>query len=997
MVASSLARIVRTLCWTGMLCLLGTATSTWAQLATVTLEGVVHDPSGGLVAGATVKVTNTNTGIPRSVSTDASGRYVLLDLEPGNYNVMVEHVGFSAAVRDQILQVGQAITLDFELTLASVTQQVNVSETSQSVDTTQSELSNIVFERELDNLPTTNRSFSDLAALTPGVQVTAASTTSGAAGSIAISGSTAYQTQYIVDSVSNEASGGGQYARFAQDWIQEFSVVTQQAPAEFGMASGGFVNAVTRSGSNQVHGRAYGYFEDAALSATPDFLPSFAPTKPPFSQQRLGGMLGGPILKGKLFYFVGYEWFHNDTSVPVNVPLAFTSVTATSGVFPQDNYTQLGLLKVDYQPSASHHFVLSTNFEADSDSNVGVGASGSSVRTVGNGTFNRTTDINYSGSWTWTINNTTLNDLHYANSRSVEETACNYANTVGFYTGTGPNATPWGNPVGYWAQLSYPTAGVITGCTVFSGAAGYKTSNIYETLGLSRGSHQVKVGTQVGRSEWYNHNLRNNLDGEYTIPGSIPFDPTNPATFPIADFVQYATTLSANPGGWHAGWFAQDAWTIARDLTLNYGLRYDIDFTNAALKDDIRPGLNTIDNDYHDVAPRFGFAWTPFGKKNTVIRGGVGLYYDSQHQNLPDVYVIDTTNPLVIYNVNATRPTLNPYCFGTVSCSPSVPTMYSTALSAVLAYALLTDSLPNFDVPGGQLTFGGHTYAVPAPIYVAPNGAVLPAPTGSVNNIDQDIKIPHTLQATGGISHQIGSFNLSADFVYIQGYDEVILRNTNITMAGALVNPSYTAINSFGNGGRLVNRSGRFKGSYHTHRGDVIQVAYTLGWSWDNTISTFGLSSHSQNATDPFNYNVDWGPSSLDARNTVVASGIFETFFGIHISPLLSYVSALPYTATTTLTTPGCQIYYNTCYPTDYTKDSLRGDDTILLQARLSRTFQLGSEHKSVTLLFEGYNLLNRANFGTDYNSSVQSSAFQHPIGTVTPPRQLQGGFRFDF
>jgi Carboxypeptidase regulatory-like domain/TonB-dependent Receptor Plug Domain len=997
MAANSFTRIHHALCWTSMLCLIAIATITGAQIATVTLIGVVRDPSGGVVPATAVKVTNRDTGIARIATTDTDGRYAVLDLSPGNYEVMVEHAGFARAVREQIFQVGQTVTLDFDLSLASVAQQVDVKENAQTIEVTESQLAYLVHERELDELPTTTRSFSDLAALVPGVQVTPGSTASGAAGSISIGGSESYQTQYLVDSVSNEASGGGQYARFAQDWIQEFSVVTQQGPAEFGNASGGFVNAITRSGSNQIHGRAYGYFQDAALSGTPSFLPSFAPQKPPYSQQRLGGMAGGPIRKDKLFYFVGYEWFHNNTSVPVNVPPAFTSPTATSGVFPQLNYTQLGVLKIEYQASPSHHFVLRTNFEDDSNSNVGIGASGSSVRTFGNATFNTTTLINYGGSWTWIINSKTLNDLRYSDSRSLGETACNYANAVGFYPGTGPNSTPWGNPVGYWAQLSYPTAGVITGCTVFSGAAGNKTSNIYETLSFIRGRHQIKVGTQVGRSSWYNHNLRNNLDGEYTIPGTTPFDADNPATFPVSYFVQYATDLSASPGGWHAGWFAQDTWTIARDLTLNYGLRYDIDFTNEALKDDIRPGFNTINNDYTDVAPRFGFAWTPFGKKNTLIRGGVGRFYDMEHQNLPDVYVIDTTNPLQIYNVSTTRPALNPYCFGTATCSPTVPPLYSTAVSAVLAYALMTDSLPNFDVPGGQLTFGGQTYTVPLPTYVGPGGEILPAPTGSVNNIDQNIKIPHTLQATAGISHEIGPLSLAADFVYIRGGDEIILRNTNITMDGTLVNPAYTAINSFGNGGLLINRSLRFQGSYRTRRGDLMRLAYTLGWSWDNTVSQFGLSSHSQNATDPFDYHVDWGPSALDARNTLVASGIFSTFFGINLSPILSFTSALPYTATTTLSTPGCQVYYNSCYPAGYTKNSLRGDDTTILQARLSKKFHLKSEGKSIMLLFEGFNLLNHPNYGTDYNSSVQSADFQQPIGTVTPPRQLQAGFRFDF
>jgi hypothetical protein len=1003
-----------------------------AQTNNVTVTGTITDPSGSLIPDCTIQIRDTSTGQVKDTKSDAKGEYSVLNLVPGTYEVKASAAGFGTVIKsNQVLLVGQNVAIDFSLSVATQAQTVTIEASSPvSVSTTDSMVARVIEPAELDNLPTISRSFTDLAALSPGVQVATSSSPAGAgvgAGNgISIGNAPGYQTGYLVDGVLDEVSGlGGAYINFAQDWIQEFSLVSQQAPAQYGGASGGFVNAITRSGGNKFHGRAYMFYQNAALNATPRFLPASAPTKPAYNLERVGGMLGGPIRRDKLFFFAGYEYFHDKNSIPVNVPAAFTGPASTSGVFPQSFLTNLIMAKLDWQKSDANHYMFRFNYEKDNNQNVGIGASGSSVHTLGNGTNQTPHDIQAEFRWGHTFSPTTYNELLGVFDYQITILQCPYAQAVG---ADPTGSTEGGNPTGYWAQITYPTAGVVTGCQANTGdASALPTQNaidpvVTDIYSASRGPNELKFGAGVDIEETGSVKTRNNYNGQYSINGSKPFDPTNSATFPTSDFMlfgggNYETNKVVGP---MYSFFAQDSLKAAKNLTLNIGIRYDFNTMNTwltnnyiipAMKTNTVAELNPLNNDYSNIAPRFGFAWAPLKRSSsTVIRGGIGIFYDADKTAADYIYLIDgvvTANGGAI-NLNSTRPSLNPYCLGYVSCAPVAPATTATVplqqqqwVNEVLAYALATYTIPTFNL--GTYTFAGNTYNIPAPTFGPPlvaggagTGGLAPT-TGGTNAVDPNLKNPGEMQASIGVGHDFThSMTAAVDYVYVKGFQQIIIRNSNISQQGTLINPAFGSVSSSGNLGYFTDSSLRVKLSYRDHRGDSGQLAFTEARAYDNSYSSFGINSHTINATDPFNYGVDYGPSTGDAHHILNLAGVIEAPLGIEVDPIFYFTSALPYTATTTLTYAGCQSYYNQCYPPGYTKGSLRGANTVLLNARLAKVFKFG-ESKSLHVFVEGFNLPNHANYGTNYQANYNSATFGQPIALTTNLRQLQLGGRFDF
>ncbi len=157
-----------------------------------------------------------------------------------------------------------------------------------------------------------------------------------------------------------------------------------------------------------------------------------------------------------------------------------------------------------------------------------------------------------------------------------------------------------------------------------------------------------------------------------------------------------------------------------------------------------------------------------------------------------------------------------------------------------------------------------------------------------------------------------------------------------------MIDPNYILVESFKNGGNVWSKHLLLHASYRDHRGDTLQASYTFGYGYDNAIGGFITGSHTTMTTNPFDPNVDYGPSPNDARHNLQVSSLIHIPWGFQFAPIVSFVSALPYSATTTQTTPGCLSYYSQCYPAGYTRDSLRGDDTFSLNTRLSKLFKIG-------------------------------------------------------
>jgi hypothetical protein len=992
--------------------------SAGAQIATATLEGAATDATGAAIPGASLTIKNVQTGVTKAAQTDGEGHYIVLDLAPGIYDIRVEKAGFGTIVQKaRELRIGSTATQDFTLKVADVSQVVEVNGVSHVLDITASEVSKTIDPEELDNLPTASRSFSNLAALAPGVLVgNSPSTAVNTSASISIGDGTSYETGYFIDGTDVENNArGGLLLNFVQDWIQEFTLISQTAPAEFGMASSGYVNAVSLSGTNKLHGRVYGYFQNSALNAKPAFSAAGSP-KLDASQRRIGADLSGPLVKDKLFYFLGYENWYSNQSVQVSIPAAFTNAAAmiATGVFPQTLATQDAMGKLNYTVNQKNSFWGRWNYEFNRNTNTGIG--GPTPVSAGGSLVSGVTAI-YAGAYDWTISPKALNEISYNYNRTLPVNGLNCIQYLGTYNGGGALANEAGNPVGYWATIQYPNApgGTVSGrCGQRLGDQGESETFVNDTYNHTMGRHQFKAGMQAHQWKYLipAPGLRNQADPTVQVAGTVPFTfdlaTSNTSSLPISYIEKYQRSPNGSfrdiydMNGWNLGWFAQDSWRATPSLTLNFGVRYDIDLSGSALAPYAPAGRPYGKNTYDMISPRFGFAVTPFkAHPNTVIRGGVSLYYDKDTYLIPGAWMSDTAFSVQNFNLNANLASGNPYCFGNSTCTTTVPNNYKQYVEFELAKALANYTLPVFPAPGqtDTVTVGTTTMVIPAATFTGPNGQQVPSPFASGNDIDPNLTIPGQIQFAIGGAHQFSdTLNVSADFVYNNGFKQILVTDINVNpyTLQAPLNSNYTTDLQWNNKGSFVDKTLRVMGSYRSHRGDTISLAYTLGFANDNTTTGFTAGT-ATGSSNPFNVNADYGPSSQDARHILNFSSSFRIPFGIIFSPIVQYNSALPYTATTTATVTGCPTYYTFCYPTGYTKNSLRGGNLRMVNSRLAKTVRLGGT-RDVMFLIEGYNLTNTDNFGTNFTTSVSSTSFMKPSGTTaTPKRQLQFGFRLDF
>ena len=1059
-----------------------------------TVTGTVMDQSGAAIPDAMVTALSTQTGLQKSAVSDADGRYTILSLTPGTYDVKSEAKGFATLVqKNSEFLVGTTVTVDFKMQVSAVEQSVEVTASTPEIESTQNTVSRILESKELDDLPVINRSFANLAILTPGVQASGQSFggNSAASAAISIGNAPTYQTGYVVDGVTSETGNqGGQYVQLAQDWVQEFSVLNALYPTEYGSSAGGVINTVLRSGGNQFHGRAYAFYQNAALNADPRFFTGTS--KAPFVSDRIGGMVGGPIKKDKLFFFGGFERFLSNSGSPI-------AVTSTSGAFAtsaqpvgtaknllvpwlvlgtQTNNgvpdtsnsratTELGLIKIDYTPSSKDSFSIRGESEYDVTYTGTNGGAGSiPVRGLAGPAWSPF----WGGivSWTRTISAETINQLSFAAyNHGTHASPGNWCVAKGPYTGVpdpgqilqpynyadttklgGPagGPTPFGNPTGIDASVTY-TGGPTTGSQCQGILNGDKTGILNDAFTHTQGSHEVKFGGYLRKYYTFSDDAHNSTDGVYTFAAkSGPFNPNtliNPAGTYAADSLlapsQYVEQFPNPPSltsfdfhNYAFGMFVQDSWRATQNLTLNVGLRYDFSNIYSDLSKEpwpalqaaipgsfgyTEPAFHKINNDGGQVAPRIGLAWTPRHNQNTLVRGGFGLFYDQVDTASAAVYLSGNSWAPTGYSLAANVASRNPYCIGNSTCATTIPVVDELAVLDVLASALENYTLPAF--PTSTSTCNPCTVQVGPNTYTIPKLTVPTTPQGNLLDIDPNYKNPGTLQGTIGIQHQFSDrLVVSADYVYHYGFHEIISVNNNLALVGtgssavaSVINPNYTTGYQLQSGAFLKAKDLQLKAHYRDHRGDSLQIAYQFGYSNDDSVTNFAISAHNALTTNPFNPLTDYGPSSLDARHTFNASGAINMHWGFQLSPIVSWTSALPYTASSSSQSPGsgtavnCPAYFTKCYPVvngvTFSRDSLRGDQFFSVNARLSKTVRVG-ESRSFSLYFEGFNLTNRGNLGTNFNANVDittgAAAFGKPITTASSsPRQFQVGGRFDF
>ena len=619
-----------------------------------TISGTVQDTGEAIVAGAKVRIINTDTGAERDTTTTGSGNYVVDFLQPGHYEVLAAGPGFGTVDRKNlVLQVGQVLGIDFALPLASVSANVEVSAATPVLDTEKTEASQNIDQNLVGNLPVNGRRYDNFVLLTPNVAP------DGDSGLISFRGVSGIYNSNLVDGANNnqaffsEARGRGIGAPyvFSADSINEFQAETSAYSPEFGQAAGGVINAVTKSGTNQMHGDLFYSLRYPALNALDPYNKSqaFAThnplllTQPVHQQQQFGGSVGGPIIHDKLFYFFTYDGFRRVNPIfytstlsqsallgyacPAGVTdtqctAAKNYIISLSNSYPRTTKQDIFFPKVDWQVSKSSHLSADfnwENFHLPNGYNTSTSVSNGSVTQNGTSNFHeRFLILNFNS----VLTNHSDNEVRFQWARDLETDTSN---------SSGPGVSITGiTAYGETSALPRPA---------FPDEHRWQIEDVYTT---TAGRHTFKAGVDLN----FIHELLINLfqgDGGYSYStGTLSTNFANwvQDVYAVNGAQHYNSYTQVNDPITGVGkddfWnqdlagFASDSWKIKPNLLVNLGVRYDVQLVPAPPRPNTTSALaqlytSTINIDYHELQPRVGFSWQML--PGTVFRGGYGLIY----------------------------------------------------------------------------------------------------------------------------------------------------------------------------------------------------------------------------------------------------------------------------------------------------------------------------------------------------------------------------------
>ncbi|HYB60263.1 MAG TPA: TonB-dependent receptor [Methylomirabilota bacterium] len=722
-----------------------------AQVNTAELSGHVYDPQGLVVAGAQVSLTNKATGAVESQPTDSSGEYHFVGIAPGTYELDVEGKGFTKIVNPSLeLTIGSAATFDAHLQLLAGQQSVTITELPPVIETSHTAITQTVGSTQIDNLPINGRNYINFTLLDSqtnrdNAPFLGAAPTSG----LSFGGQRARSNEVSVDGADAvDNSVNGVRATVSQEAVQEFQIIVNSYMPEFGRATGGVVNIVTKSGTNQFHGNVFGFLRDSAFQARNPFsvqvdpnTGNLIPVKQAYTRVQSGATLGGPIQKDKTFFFLSYEMTRREESgfsdigepfpgaagpfgltsaaIPcIPVPLLMTSTQAGF-------YTSAVTGAIGPNPSAAlcNAFLSSPTGSQLSQAAAVTGASsffalhgnlGPSAVLFGlpagaayfppafgllapppasfvpldsiEGNFPTSEKTSYYSARIdhfWNARNSSFIRVNVspstvtgievngqdqtfgenAGSRTSAQTSRDFALVGQHVTSIRPNLlnefrAQYARRSVFYTYSSLPggsnPAVDILGVASF-GREPFSTVNRIERrdqftddLSWIKGSHTIKFGVDInlvqlrsgtsqfqldfgGLYRFSSVSINSALPPQATLTGVQAYGLGEPSAF----LQGMGSSYRPFDNNAFAG-FAQDSWQVTRRLTVNYGIRYDVELSplftpKGAYNGPAEQAMGTVEGvprDYKNFAPRIGIAWDPIGKGKTIIRAGYGLFYD---------------------------------------------------------------------------------------------------------------------------------------------------------------------------------------------------------------------------------------------------------------------------------------------------------------------------------------------------------------------------------
>jgi hypothetical protein len=740
-----------------------------AQVPSGSLNGRVTDPKGAVIVGAQVSAISLSQGVSRMTTTNASGLYVLPNLTAGEYDVKIAAEGFAPhEVKTVVLEAGRDSTVDAELAVAGAGATVEVNDTAARVDLTQSMLQGQITSKTIDSIPLNGRNFLELAYLVPGnrpaptfdptktntLEVSSAGGF-GRGGNITVDGGD-----------NNDEVVGGTLSNFPEDSVQEFQIATGRFTAEVGRSGNSIVNIVTKSGTNTYHGSAFMFERNRKLQALPATFNRSLPT-PRFDREQYGGSIGGPFVHDRAWWFSSVEYRDQNAAIQTGArDFTTDSILNTSATAPLRD--ALWSSRVDAQLNQRNRLMARYSFNRATDTAEATPSQNTPSFTAAErqNSLNRFNSL--VASLSSVLSTTKVNTFSYHFDK--------FFNDIPPY----PQNTPTTDP----ASLN------LTNELIFPDLADGENFNLPQATHLNRnqirdalswtlGKHSLELG---GEYQHYTASGEINVFGTGTVILVSDFGfadlngvgQVNDLDIPIAVALKSSAPVVPVPiptvFDSYGAAFVQDDWRIHPKLTLNLGLRweYDSNLTGNSSAHDPCPSLTAVPTkpctwmaneidlkkspDKKDFGPRIGFAYDPFGKGLTVLRGGYGIYYDR--------IILEAGAEELVQNDRALTVT---QFAGSACSSPFVPGPPS--LGACFA-------------PFGAYVAGSPSLASPF------SG---PHQTGGVGILAMGPNAHHPLfqQFSFGVQQQAGdNWLLSADGLHVFGSREIVghlLRDTNST------------------------------------------------------------------------------------------------------------------------------------------------------------------------------------------------------------------------
>ena len=965
-------------------------------------RGTVADATGGVLPGVTITVRNVDTNLIRSSVTDHTGRYFVAALPPGRYEIAAELSGFGVERRTLDLVLGQAATTD--LTLAVVVREtVQVTDATPVIDPGRAAIASVVQQEEIERLPINGRSFISFAALTPGVSGTGDSLPGAATSGLSFLGQRPRANNLLVDGLdNNDREQGSALVSFSQDAVREFQVLTGNYAAEFGFATAGVVNIVTKNGTNDLRGSLFAYHRNEHLNAR-DYFERFDTFGTPidadearFRLNQFGGVVGGPLRRDRTFAFGSFERYDSTASNVVTIDpvtvaaLNGVGVPVDTGAQPyQVGVTQL-LAKVSHYWAPPHSTTLRAQYSRVNNENFGNERPGTSGRqTFGgiearaHGAFQIKQDLAASVSQLDVIGRI-VNDFNVQFAREDQDVLSLDPTCSGLcdqeVEGT-PEVTVLGTAIAGGHQF----------------LPNLRTSNriqVKETASLSARRHLFKAGFDVIRLD-QEQRIPLNLRGAYyfgnlpAIPGLVPRAITGAEAVALGlplIYVQGYGDSRSNFVHTDAAVFAQDDWNVGDRLTLRGGVRYQLQiWPDAATAVSDLGGTRyeyAFPEDHDNIALRMSAAYDLRGDGKLSLRGGYGRFFGDQ-------------------------------------------------LTSLAASTIAHDGADGIRIR--QLAFPNSVAGWLSPNRRLPEGAA-PFPSVTVS-IGPGVESPVSDQVTVGISKVFGAANVfSADVVWLRGTHYVGALNYNPVLSslgpdrrpndiGGVAGTSasvfqYTDFGESGYRGLLLSWQQRA-----WNRLDV-RASYTWSRAEDNSSVFLAHVEDSGRGRDPndreglpvgFDPDRERGPAPQDRPHRLVISGALTLPRAFSLSAILGAQSGTPYTPLAGADFNGDSLPLadrarrNPVDPSSSVgRNSERLPSEATVDLRLTKRFQL-TDRASLDGIVEVFNLFNRTGF-SQVNDLFGVGAFpsdpqRDAEGRVTygrytaalPPRQAQLAVRLSF